>query len=244
LCYARSFWKSERMESQLSAGVTGKWIQERLDTVSAHAYALDAGLLYDPGRSLGEFWRGLRAGLAVRNLGTSMTFDQEAAPLPRSVTAGLSYTGPWLGELITLAVDGEQPNDGARILNAGVELSTFQTFVLRAGYTSEGDLGNGIRAGAGLRFKTVQIDYAYESAGALGTAHRIGLTLRFAQPPANPLALAEDWYEKGMKEYKRSHYPEAMVDFNKALEIDPSQPQALEMMRKTNDQLKAATPEP
>jgi len=243
LSYGKALLENKRMNSDLSVGVSGKYIQERLDTVSARAYAMDAGLLYHPGRSLGEFWEGWRAGLALRNLGTSLKYDTESFTLPRSFTAGVSYTGAWLGELITAAVDAQQPNDGARVFNAGVELLTFETFVLRAGYTSFGDLGNGLRFGAGVRFKTIQVDYAYAGAGELGGTHRIGITLRFAQPPANPLALAEDWYEKGMKEYKRSHYSEAMVDFNKALEIDPSQPQALEMMRKTNDQLKATVPQ-
>src|SRR5258706_3635960 len=92
--YARPILKNRRMESQLSVGATGKFIQERLDTVTAHAYAMDAGLLYTPGKQWGETFEGLRAGLAIRNLGSAMTFDQESFNLPRSVTAWLSWTGP------------------------------------------------------------------------------------------------------------------------------------------------------
>ncbi|HVO32273.1 MAG TPA: hypothetical protein VMU17_00055, partial [Elusimicrobiota bacterium] len=189
----------------------------------------------------GEIGQGFKAGLAVRNLGSAMKFDQESFPLPRSVTAGMSWTGPWLGELLTIALDGQQPNDGSRVFNAGMELWTLQTVVVRAGYSSQGDLGNGIRLGAGIRFKTVQLDYSYSSDGSFGATNRIGLTLRFRRPPENNLSIAEDMYEKGMKDYKKRRYAEALIDFNKALEIDPSHPQALEMMHKTYDQLKTKT---
>ncbi len=70
------------MGSQLSAGLTGKWIQEKLDTVTARAYAVDAGLLYSPGKEFGEAMEGVKAGLTVRNLGSSLKFDQESFNLP------------------------------------------------------------------------------------------------------------------------------------------------------------------
>jgi tetratricopeptide (TPR) repeat protein len=241
--YALPVVRNRRMSSQLSAGFTGKYIQEKLDTVTAHAYAMDAGLLYAPGKEFGDALEGVKAGLAVRNLGSSMKFDQESFELPRSITAGLSWTGVWLGESLTATLDGEQPNDGKRTVGAGVELSTLQLLILRGGYTSKGDLGTGLRLGAGLRFKTVQVDYAFAAAGDLGQTHRFGLTLRFGTTPPDPLVMAQDWYQQGMKEYRRAHYSEALVDFNKALEIDPSHPEALAMMKKTYENLKAITPQ-
>ena len=241
--YARPILKNRRMDSQLSVGVTGKYIQETLADVSAHAYAMDAGLLYSPGKSFGGNWEGFKAGLAVKNLGSSLKFDQDSFDLPRSLTAGLSWTGVWLGETLTVAADGEQPNDGKQTVGAGVELSTLQLLVLRAGYTSKGDLGSGLRLGAGLRFRTVQVDYAFSSEGDLGQTNRFGVTFRFGTTPPDPVVLAQDWYQQGMHEYKRAHYSEALVDFNKALEVDSSHPQALEMMKKTYEKLKAVTPE-
>jgi hypothetical protein len=241
--YARPLLKNRRMDSQLSVGVTGKYIQEKLDTVTAQAYAMDAGLLYAPGKNFGGALEGVKAGLAVRNLGSAMKFDQESFNLPRSLTAGLSWTGTWLGEAMTFTVDGEQPNDGKQTLGAGVELSTLQLLILRGGYTSKGDLGTGLRLGAGLRFKTLQVDYAFAGAGDLGQTHRIGLTFRFGTTPRDTLVLAQDWYQQGMHEYRRAHYSEALIDFNKALEIDSSHPEALRMMKETYDQLKAVTPQ-
>ncbi len=241
--YAKPILKDRRMGSQLSVGATGKWIQERLDTVTAHSYAMDAGLLYAPGKVFGDTFEGMRAGLTVRNLGSAMKFDQESFALPRSVDAGLSWTGVWLGEALTAAADGEKPNDGKATVGAGVELSTLQLLIVRAGYTSRGDVGTGLRLGAGLRFKTIQVDYAFSSAGDLGQAHRFGLTMRFGTTPQDPVVLAQDWYQLGMKEYRRSHYSEALVDFNKALEIDSSHPEALKMMKETYGKLKETTPQ-
>jgi len=172
-----------------------------------------------------------------------MTFDQESFGLPRAVAAGVSWTGVWLGEQLTVAMDGEQPNDGKQTFGAGVELSTLQLLILRGGYTSQGDLGSGLRLGAGLRFKTIQVDYSFGSSGDFGQVQRIGLTFRFGTTPKNPLVLAQDWYQQGMREYRRAHYSEALIDFNKALEIDPSHPQALAMMKKTYENLKAITPQ-
>jgi len=241
--YARPLWRDPRMDSQVCVGATGKYIRERLDTVTADAYAVDAGILYAPGKELGGELEGLRAGMTIRNLGSSIKFDQESYPLPRSVAAGLSWTGTWLGEVLTFAMDGEQPNDGKRTLGAGMELSTLQLLVIRGGYTSRGDLGGGLRLGAGLRFKTLQVDYAFAGDGDLGQTHRIGLTCRFGTTPPDPLVLAQDWYQQGMRQYRRARYSEALIDFNKALEIDPSHPKALEMMKDTYAKLKAITPQ-
>jgi hypothetical protein len=242
LSYARSLWRNRRMGSQWCIGATGKLIQERLDNVAARSYAMDAGILYVPGKTLGETLDGVRAGLAVRNIGSQMKFDQESFNLPRSVTAGLSWTGIWLGESLTIALDGEQPNDGKRTLGAGAELSTLRLLILRGGWSTRNDLGSGLRLGAGLRFKAIQLDYAFAGAGDLGQTHRIGITFRFGTAPPDPLVLAQDRFQQGMKNYRHAHYADALVDFNKALEIDPAQPKALEMMKKTYEKLKTVSP--
>ena len=83
--YAHPIFEDRRKASHLSFGVTGKWIHEKLDTVSASAAALDAGLHWEAGKSMGEELEGLRAGVVIRNLGSSMKFDTESFPLPRTV---------------------------------------------------------------------------------------------------------------------------------------------------------------
>lgn len=238
--YAKSFWHDPRLGSLLSVGATVKYLRESLDGVSASAFAVDGGLLYSPGRGWSELLKGWRGGLTIRNLGSSMKFDQESFTLPRSITAGVSYTGQFWGEEVTFAADGQQPNDGHRIFGIGAEVLTLNTLILRAGYTSRSDLGNGLRVGAGIRFKTVQVDYAYAGAGPFGAAHRIGISLRFEPKAPDTQAAGQDWYEKGMRDYKKRRFTDALVNFNKALEMDPTHPQALDMMHKTYDQIKAS----
>jgi hypothetical protein len=243
LSYAHAIYRDRRLGEELSVGFTGRMIRERLDTVSATAFAGDAGILFKPGLQAGGYFEGWKAGMTVRNVGNSLQFDTETFPLPRSLDAGLSYTGHLLGEDAVFTLDGRQPNDGRRTYGAGLEVTTFQAFILRIGYDSEGDLGNGLRFGAGLKFKTIQVDYAFAAAGDLGNTNYIGFTYRFRVVPADPVNLAERSYEKAMKEYKNQRYPEALVDLNKALELDPSHPDALRMMKQTYDQIKIIAPE-
>lgn len=243
LSYSHDLFLDERYGTELSAGVTGKWIQERLATVRATSYAGDLGLIFVPGIKWGEFWNGWKAGVDLRNVGRSITFDQESFALPRALSAGLSYTGNWRDESITLAVDGRQPNDGARSLGVGLEIWTLRAFVLRGGYTTEGDLGNGLRIGAGVRFKTIQVDYAFASEGPFGNKQHIGLTLRFSSPKQNPVLLAQHSFEKGMHEFKKGRYNESLADFNKTLELDPQHPQAVNMMKQTYEKLRETSQE-
>jgi len=241
--YARPLWQNRRLDSSLSAGVSGKWIQENLDAVTGRAYAFDGGLLYTPGLAWGEVFKGWRAGLALRNAGTPLKFDQDSFALPRSLTAGLSWTGVFLGETVTLAADAQQPSDGSQSFGVGAEVTTLEILILRAGYTTFEDIGNGVRAGVGLRLKTLLVDYSYSNGGDFGAVQRIGVTFRFGTKPEDPQAKAEVLYLKGVKEYQKGRYTDALVDFNKTLEIDPSHPQALDMMHKTYDQLKTIAPD-
>jgi len=243
LSYGYPLYQDRRYGTLLAGGLNAKWIQERLDNVSARAYAADAGILFVPGKKWGESLNGWKAGLDLRNVGTPMKFDTESFPLPESLTAGFSYTGSWRGESFTLTLDGQQPNDGPRNFGAGIEITTLKILVLRGGYTSSGDLGSGLRIGGGLRFKTLQFDYAFAADGPLGNTNRFGVTFLFGTKPSNALNLAESWYEKGRKEFRQERYTEALADFNKALQIDPSHPQAEAMMEKSYEKLGKTLPE-
>ncbi|OGR89664.1 MAG: hypothetical protein A2992_02345 [Elusimicrobia bacterium RIFCSPLOWO2_01_FULL_59_12] len=243
LSHARAYFADRRMGSGISVGMTGKYVRERLDTVSSGAYAGDLGVMFTPGKKWGEHLDGWKAGAVVRNLGSALKFDRDAFSLPGSVNAGLSYAGQWRGESYTLVLDGRQPKAGPRSFGGGIELRTLQFVIVRAGYTSEGDLGNGLRLGGGLRFKVVQVDYAYAGAGGFGAAHRIGLTLRFGKVPDNPQYAAQRWYDKGMRDYSGRRFTDALVEFNKALEIDPLHPDALKMMKQTYEEIKTMVPQ-
>ena len=89
LSYSRDLFYDERYGTELSAGVTGKWIREDLAEASATSFAGDLGLLFSPGIKWGEALNGWKEGLALRNVGTPITFDQESFALPRMLATGL-----------------------------------------------------------------------------------------------------------------------------------------------------------
>lgn len=241
--YARTYFRDRRLGSGVSFGATGTYLRERLSDVSAQTVAGDLGALWSPGKRFGEFLEGWRLGGVVRNIGGKLRYDREAFPIPRSFEAGLSYAGRWRDELITLSLDGRQPSGADRSLGLGLEVRTLQYFLIRTGYTSAGDLGSGWRMGGGIRFKTLQVDYAYAGAGEFGGTHRVGLTCRFGKPPEDLQYVAQRWYEKGLRNFRRRRYTEALVEFNKALEIDPAHPDALKMMKTTYEEIKVIVPE-
>jgi tetratricopeptide (TPR) repeat protein len=158
------------------------------------------------------------------------------------LTAGLSYSSVFWEKPVVLTSDFQQPNDGARVFGFGFEMAALKFLFLRAGYTTFGDLGSGLRIGGGLRFNILQVDYSFSGGGDFGNAHRIGIVLHFGEPAPNPERLAQRWYERGEKDFKKGHYTDAIVEFNKALEIDPQHPHAYDMMQKTYENLKASTP--
>lgn len=66
---------SRVLTDRVTFGVTGKFINEQIDQVSANGMAIDFGVNYD------TKWNNLRLGLVIKNLGPSMAFEGE----------GLSY---------------------------------------------------------------------------------------------------------------------------------------------------------
>jgi hypothetical protein len=243
LSFARSIWGNRRNGSLLAVGLTGKYLQENLASVRARAFASDIGLLFRPDHSWGKAWQPWRAGLVLRNLGTPIRFDRQSFELPSALAAGISYSGAWRDEGITVAIDGNRLKADPFSCGVGLEVRTLQFLLLRLGYSSVADLGDGLRFGGGIRFKTLQVDYAHAAGGEFGAIHRIGVSFRFGKPAEDPQYLAQRLYEKGVTNYQRRRFTEALVDLNKALELDPQHPDALRMMKKTYDEIKTLVPE-
>ncbi len=62
---------SRVLTDRVTFGITGKFINERIDLVSAKGVAVDFGVNYD------TKWNNLRLGLVIKNLGPSMAFAGE-----------------------------------------------------------------------------------------------------------------------------------------------------------------------
>lgn len=171
--YALSY--ARRLSDQLSAGVTGKVIVQKIDDQSASSFALDAGSQYRSGPAAAAF--------GVRNLGTAPKFDRKADPLPLVVYLGGSRR---FKDRLTLALDITLPRDNDPQGSLGAEYAHPFTdnfsASLRAGYytrnTDPSGL-SGLSAGAGLSYKSMAFDFAWVPFGDLGNTFRYSLLLKF-----------------------------------------------------------------
>lgn len=157
LAYARSW------SQRLRLGLNLKLLRQSVYTATATGVALDLGLLY-------ELRSDLRLGTALRQLGRMDELDQAATPLPRTLAAGLAYTG-----LPRFLFSGEvrRADEGAT-LHLGAEWQAASQLALRGGYQS----GRGLALGLGLRREAWALDYAFVPLAAdLGKAHRLSLHL-------------------------------------------------------------------
>jgi len=129
LSYARKF------SSAFRAGVTLKYVQSTLDTLSGSAIAFDIGAQLD------KLPYGIRLGLAVQNLGTGMTFNpaSSADPLPMFLRFGVGTHQVIDGNKdLNIAVEVFKPADQDIKMSVGGEFWLFpELFAVRGGYKFE-----------------------------------------------------------------------------------------------------------
>jgi hypothetical protein len=189
---------SRFITDNLSVGVSVKYINEKIDDMSASSVAFDLGSVY----SVGVI--GWNIGARINNLGSDIKFYDYASPIPLTFSIGTSMTPITFGKTgVTVAVDLVKPQDGVQYYYSGLELNHNDMFFLRGGwkfnYSYFGLIGSGIdegtsqRApvttslekasfGAGIRMPydeyVVSFDYSYTYFMTLGAAHRF--TLHFS----------------------------------------------------------------
>ena len=174
---------SKRFAPRFSAGVTGKFISEKVDTYSSNGMAADLGLMYlvTPDAST-------RAGLTITNLGAQLKGLSETHKdkLPTKIAAGISHH--LKGLPLLFAGEAGKPFDNDFYFALGAELISFKPFFLRLGWTSQAKdykvgAGNdnfaGFSGGFGVTYKMYQIDYSYSSYADVGSVHRISVEAGF-----------------------------------------------------------------
>ncbi|HAH31123.1 MAG TPA: hypothetical protein DCL44_02295 [Elusimicrobia bacterium] len=174
----------------LKAGVSGKFISQKIKTSGASAFASDLGLLYSFSGTP------YTLGASVSNLGTKVKFDEESFPLPLTFKAGAAAAFN-AGKLL-LALQADFPNDSGVIARAGVEYRGISGLALRAGYKTspskdrDAILGTGLGgsasgvsamygffAGLGFKYSNFTFDYALLPYGELGNSHRLSMGIKF-----------------------------------------------------------------
>ncbi len=157
-----------RIHDNLALGGNIKWVEERLESVSARGLAFDVGLLaVFPGS-------GIRLGFAVQHLGSPVQYLEARSPLPLTYRAGMAYRIAPLNS--TIAVDVTRLGDRPVQVQPGIEMAVGDNLFLRGGYRSNPGEGSGLAAGFGLSmFNEHKINYVYAPYGQLGDTHRAEL---------------------------------------------------------------------
>ena len=217
LAYARKLYRKESGAS-LSIGINTKYIHQQIHRESANGVAIDVGTLYHTGwRSLRIGMTFSNFGPEMRFSGPDLRTGAEEAgderyadyhpypdttnpskkaeletieyPLPTNFRIGIAYD---LVDneinLLTIAFDGNHPNDNSERLNFGLEYWYRKMAAIRAGYKlrlgpDRLDDEEGLTLGFGIHLKfsqtMVSLDYAYADFGHLQDAHRLSLGLKF-----------------------------------------------------------------
>jgi hypothetical protein len=163
-----------RVLRSVEVGVTGKVLYSKIQDYSANAYAADFGLRYRTPI------RGLTFAATATNLGTELTFIEDAAVLPAAARIGFAYRTRALLSGLIVASDVRFPNDDDVGGNVGAELWVHDAIALRGGSKLNSDVEAGA-FGFGIKYRDYLLDYAFvpfSDSSALGDTHRLSFGWR------------------------------------------------------------------
>lgn len=209
----------KRLDPNWSWGIGLKSVAERLADSNASTYALDAGLQYRVNKNV-------MVGAALLNYGSGLTFITEQANLPTSYRVGAAVNTNLFNEEIAFTSDIVSYPEGPQ-LNLGMEYLIGDLLAVRGGSAN-----GGLRAGLGVLANLFSFDYAYRSSEDLGAAHQLSISLIFGAPErAKELTLKS--MALGKAYLKEEKYPEAILNFEKALSLDPKNDEAALLLKKS-----------
>jgi len=162
-----------QMNENLSVGVSGKWINEKLDEVTASGFAGDVGMQYRTYK--------YKLGLSIMNFGPKMSYENSSSSLPTSISAGMAYYP--FGTNLSFLLGSTTPLNGRTSFKTGVEYSYQGLLMFRAGYDSEANYGeqNGFSMGGGIAVSGQNLDYAYNLNDLMGSTHQISFVFKFGK---------------------------------------------------------------
>jgi len=169
----------QTLNDKLSLGLTGKVINAEISDVSANAYAFDAGTLY-------QATDRLSLAAVVANVGTKLTFIDQADSLPSEFRLGGAYKPT---DVLNLTAEAVYEFTGLTSGHLGVEYLPSPFISLRAGFRTDTtkDLSAlaGFTTGLGLHMWGQEFDYAWVPLGDLGNTQYFSLVLRFGPTEDN-----------------------------------------------------------
>ncbi len=170
--YAVGLSYSHKISEKVSAGITGKFLYEKILVDDASGIAFDFGAQYQ------SPIENLSFGAVLANIGSMSALRTESSTLPTLLRLGGAYGGNLesLSSEFLIATDLVVNFPASQILvGIGGELEFENTVALRSGYIV-GSEGRGFSAGIGLKHGIVGFDYAYAPLSSeLGTTHTFSL---------------------------------------------------------------------
>ena len=172
---ALGFSVAYKVDSTLSAGLTTKYLYEKILVQEASGVGFDFGLLYlTP-------WN-IRVGAAFCNVGSVNALDVESSQLPKLIRVGASYVHPLESIDGSFSVASDVVVSGSEDknhVNFGSELNYHRAFAVRAGYQTGYD-ARGITAGVGIQNGIFRFDYAFiPTRYDLGSTHTFSVGIEF-----------------------------------------------------------------
>lgn len=192
------------LTERFAAGVTGKYIRERLWNESASAGAFDLGVRYLtrlPGLSIGASIANFGSDMQLSGRDLKRPFDDDPAnfsndqlnvdlstdrfSVPLTFRFGLGYERV-VSDLhrFTLVADVSNPADNTQSMNLGAEYTFWNTVSLRGGFNAlfEDDRTGGATFGMGVNRRLpgeigLSGAYSYADWGILKGTHRLTLTV-------------------------------------------------------------------
>ena len=188
---------AQQLTDLFSYGVTAKYVQERIATVTANTFVFDLGMYYRVGTT------GAQMAVVIRNFGldstpsgtidrqdlnapggTTTESDFESLTPPTTFLLGVNYQvfAAETGNALQVSAQLNNPNDNAESFNLGVEYTWNQLLTLRTGYRFGVEESNLPSMGVGLMLPgigpDVRFDYGFSKLERLGAIHRVGLDIK------------------------------------------------------------------
>ncbi|OGS40809.1 MAG: hypothetical protein A2506_05945 [Elusimicrobia bacterium RIFOXYD12_FULL_66_9] len=172
---AASFGYARKTEwADLGASI--KYLRSHIGSTEAQGAALDLGAR----RSLDA----LVVGLAARNIGPGLKYENQRNDLPLRLAAGAAYKLVGGHAVVFELTNG--PRGAGTDAAFGGEYQPMRNVMLRGGYTTQSagggsgfEAARGLTLGIGVTRERWRLDYAVLPMGELGTSHRFSLGGRF-----------------------------------------------------------------
>jgi hypothetical protein len=209
---AYSLAYGQTINSKLSLGITGKVINAKLAEVGATAYAVDFGSHY-------QWNRNLSLAAVLTNVGTKLTFLDQADSLPLAMHLGAAYKTKYN---VDLAAETVFRQTGLMSFHTGAEWRPAAPIALRIGYRTDTISGlsplAGLTLGIGLHAWGHEFSYAWLPLGDLGNTQYFSLVLKFGGKTAENRNLIQYQHikrDRSVKEDNGSDEQELMELLNK-----------------------------